>query len=83
MHLSYPKSPELLSTGRELKSYGKIQLSHTNKDNGTKQFSIETFKQIFQFRDIKNNLIGIPFITKYIPTVNLLKIKVLIKRKYK
>ena len=27
MHSSYPQSPEILSTGREVKSYGKNQLS--------------------------------------------------------
>ena len=30
------------------------------------------FKQIFHTIDIKHNIIGIPFISKYIPTINIL-----------
>ena len=33
------------------------------------------FKQIFYITDIKQNIIGTPFITKYIPTINLLDSK--------
>ena len=41
------------------------------------------FKQIFHITDIKHNIIGIPFISKYIPTINILKSKIHIKDKYK
>ena len=40
------------------------------------------FKQIFHFTDIKPNIIGIPFISKYIPTINILISKIHIKDKY-
>ena len=39
------------------------------------------FKQIFHTTDIKHNNIGIPFITKYIPTINMLDSKLNIKDK--
>ena len=38
------------------------------------------FKQIFYITDIKQNIIEIPFITKYIPTINILDSKINIKR---
>ena len=40
------------------------------------------FKQIFHITDIKHNIIGIPFITKYIPTINILDSKIIIKDKF-
>ena len=39
----------------------------------------KTFKQTFHITDIKHNIIGIPFITKYIPTINILNSKLHIK----
>ena len=40
------------------------------------------FKQIFHITDIKHNIIGIPFISKYIPTINISNSKIHIKDKY-
>ena len=40
------------------------------------------FKQIFHINDIKHNIIGIPFISKSIPTINILNSKIHIKDKY-
>ena len=40
------------------------------------------FKQIFHITDIKHNINGIPFISTYIPTINILNSKKLIKDKY-
>ena len=40
------------------------------------------FKQFFHITDIKHNIIGFPFITKYIPTINMLDSKINIKAKY-
>ena len=40
------------------------------------------FKQTFHITDIKHNIIGIPFITKYIPTINILISRTHIKDKY-
>ena len=40
------------------------------------------FKHTFQITDIKHKIIGIPFITKYIPTINTLNSKFHIKDKY-
>ena len=42
----------------------------------------KTFKQTFHTTDIKHNIIGIPFITKYIPTLNILISRIHIKDKY-
>ena len=39
-------------------------------------------KQTSHITDIKNNIIGIPFITKYIPTVNILNSRIHIKDNY-
>ena len=39
-------------------------------------------KQTFHITDIKHNIIGIPFINKYIPTINILNSKLHIKDKY-
>ena len=40
------------------------------------------FKQTFHITDIRHILIGIPFITKYIPTINILNSKLHIKDEY-
>ena len=40
------------------------------------------FKQTFHITDIKHNIIGIPFITKLIPTINILNFRIHIKDKY-
>ena len=40
------------------------------------------FKQTFHITDIKHNTIGIPFITNYIPTINILNSRIHIKDKY-
>ena len=40
------------------------------------------FKQTFHITDIKHNIIGIPFITKYIPTINIFNSNIHIKDKY-
>ena len=42
----------------------------------------EPVKQIFHITDIKHNIIGIPFITKYKPNINILDSKINIKDKY-
>ena len=40
------------------------------------------FKHIFHITDIKHNSIGIPIITKFIPTINILNSKIQVKDKY-
>ena len=69
--------------GSTLVNYGKVQLfflpTRTMEQN--KIFN-KPFKQLFYITDIKHNIIGIPFISKYIPTVNILNSKILIKDKY-
>ena len=40
------------------------------------------FKLTFHITNIKHNINGIPFITKYIPTINILNNKLHIKDKY-
>ena len=69
--------------GSTLINYGKVQLfllpTRTMEQN---KILKKPFKQIFHITDIKHNIIGIPFISKYIPTINILNIKLLIKDKY-
>ena len=69
--------------GSTLVNYGKIQLlllpTRTMEQN---KILNEPFKQIFHITDIKHNIIGIPHISKYIPTINILYSKILIKDKY-
>ena len=69
--------------GSMLTNYGKIQLflvpTRTMEQN---KILIKPFKQTFHITDIKHNIIDIPFITKYIPTINILNSKLHIKDKY-
>ena len=70
--------------GSTLVNYGKIQFLlvpiRTMEQN---KILNKPFKQTFHITDIKHNIIGIPFITKYIPKVNILNSKLHIKDKYK
>ena len=69
--------------GSTLVNYGKIQLfllpTRTLEQN---KILNKPFKQIFHITDTKHNIIGIPFISKYIPKINILNSKILIKDKY-
>ena len=59
------------SQGSTLTNYGTIQffLVPTKTIEQNKLLN-KTFKQIFHITDIKHNINGIPFISKYIPTIN-------------
>ena len=69
--------------GSTLVNYGKIQLfllpTRTMEQN---KILNKPFKPIFHITDIKHNIIGISFISKYIPTINILNSKIHIKDKY-
>ena len=69
--------------GSTLVNYGKFQLfllpTRTLEQNKSLN---KPFKQIFHITDIKHNIIGIPFISKYIPTINILTSKIHIRDKY-
>ena len=69
--------------GSTLVNYGKMQLflvpTRTMEQNKILNMP---FKQTFHITDIKHNIIGIPFITKYIPTTKILNSKIHIKDKY-
>ena len=69
--------------GSTLVNYGKIQLflvpTRTMEQN---KILNKPLKQTFHITDIKHNIIGIPFITKYIPTKNILNSKIHITDKY-
>ena len=69
--------------GSTLTNYGKIQLflvpTKTMEQN---KLLKKPFIQIFHITDIKHNNNGIPFITKYIPTINILDNKINVKDKY-
>ena len=66
-----------------LVNYGKILLfllpTRTMEES---KILNKPFKQTFHITDIKHNIIGIPFITKNIPTINILISKIHIKDKY-
>ena len=69
--------------GSTLTNFGKIQLfvvpTQTMEQN---KLLSRPFKKKFHITDIKHNIIGIPFITKYIPTINILNSRIHIKDKY-
>ena len=69
--------------GSTLLNYGKIQLfllpPRTMEQN---KILNRPFEQTFHVTDIKHNIIGILFISKYIPTINILNSKILIKDIY-
>ena len=69
--------------GSSLINYGKIQLflvpSRTMEQN---KILNKPSKHTFHITDIKQNIIGILFITKYIPTINILSSKLHKKDKY-
>ena len=69
--------------GSTLVNYGKIQLflvpTRTMEQN---KILNKPLKQLFHITDIKHNIIGIPFITKYKPTISILNSKIHIKNKY-
>ena len=69
--------------GSTLVNYGKIQLfflpTRTMEQN---KILNRPLKQTFHITDIKQNIIVIPFISKYISTINILNSKILIKDKY-
>ena len=69
--------------GSTLANYRKIQLSLI-PTRTMEQYKIlnKPFKQTFQIADINHNIVGIPFITKYIPTINILNSKLHTKDKY-
>ena len=69
--------------GSTLIDYGKTQLflvpTRTVEQN---KILTKPFKQTFHITEIKHYIFGIPFITKYIPTINILNSKIHIKDKY-
>ena len=70
--------------GSTLVNCGKIQIflvpTRTMEQN---KILNKPFKQTFHLTELKHNIIGILFITKYIPTINILNSKLHIKEKYK
>ena len=82
--LSPSKTSSKLATsqGSSLTNYGKNQLFlvpiRTMEQN---KLLNKPFKQLFHITDIKLNIVGIPIITKYLPTFNILNSKLHIKDK--
>ena len=64
-------------------TWNEIKILHprTTPIKTTSRLLNKPFKQIFHITDIKHNNIGIPFITKYIPTIFILDSKINIKDK--
>ena len=61
---------------------GKCNFSYVPREQWNKTKSSKPFKQTFHITDKKHNIIGIPFIVKYIPTINISNSKLHIKDKY-
>ena len=84
-NLTFLETSSKLATAQRstLVNYGKIQLflvpTRTMEQN---KILNKPFIQTFHITDIKHNIIGIPFITNYIPTINILNSKIHIKDKY-
>ena len=76
------KTASKLATAQNsiLINYGKIQLIRLTEEQN--KILSKPFKQTFHITDIKHNIIGIPFITKFIPTINILNSKLHIKVNY-
>ena len=69
--------------GSTLTNYGKIQLFLVPiKTMEQNKLLSKPFKQTFHSTDIIHKIIGIPFITKYIPTFNILDSKTNVEDKY-
>ena len=78
-------TPSKLATaqGSTLINYGKVQLFFLpTRTMEQSKILTKPFKQKFHTTDIKHNIIGIPFISKHIPTINIWNSKILIKDKY-
>ena len=72
-----------IAQGSTLVNYGNVQLFRLPKRTIEQNKILnKPFKQIFHIFDINYNIIGILFISKYIPTINILNSKIHIKDKY-
>ena len=81
----YFKTTRRLATaqGSTLTNYEKKQLLLVSfRTMGQSNFMSKPFKQSFHITDIKHNIIGIPFVTNYTPTLNILNSKVHIEDNY-
>ena len=69
--------------GSTLTNYGKIQL-YLVPFKTMEQYKLlnKPFKQTFYITDIKHNIIGIPCVTKLIPTIKILNSRIPIKDKH-
>ena len=69
--------------GSTLTNYVKNQLFLvTTRTMEQNKLMSKPFKQTFHITNIKHNIIGKPYVTKYIPTINILNSKIYIKDKY-
>ena len=69
--------------GSTLVNYGKIQLFLVPTTTMEQEKILnKPFKETFHITDFKHNIIGIPFIAKHVPTINILNSKFYIKDKY-
>ena len=69
--------------GSTLTNYGKIYLFFVpTKTMEQNKLLNKPFDQIFHITDTKHSINGIPFITNFIPTINVLESKINIKDKY-
>ena len=65
-----------------IKTASKLATAQGSRTMEQNKILNKPFKQTFHITDIKHNIVGIPFITKYIPTINILNSKLHIKDKY-
>ena len=82
LKLSKTSSKLATAQGSSLTNFGESQQSliptRTMEQN---KLLTKPFKQVIHITDIKHNIIGIPFITEYIPTINILNSERQIKDK--
>ena len=78
------KTASRLATAQSstITNYGKIQLFlNPTKTMEQNKLLSKPFTQTFHIIDIKHNIMETPFITEYIPTINILDSKINIKDK--
>ena len=80
IEMLHPKLLPFKRTSRLATAQGSTITNYEKREQN--KLMSKPFKQTFHITDIKHNIIGIPFITKYIPTINILNSRIHIKDKY-
>ena len=78
----HPKLTPLATSGKLATAQGFYLFLLPTRTMEQNKILNKPFKRIFHITDIKHNIIGIPFTSKNIPTINIIKSKILIKDEY-